>query len=277
MRIKNNDPSAVRIRDNQRRSRNRRADLFQDLQQRVREYELRGIAATMEMQQAARKVLQENAMLRELLAQHSITKDVIDSHLQSFAASRTQNVHGATTASEVGTPGDEQQFLGAAFSATAPAVASTYARLIDPSCLGKQSIAPHHPSVNYIQNSAAQHEVPTDDAADFLLSLMRSPSTMNEPNGHAQETDGSNDGGFTTDTSGHSLCPNDDDCFCAPTTPYEQGHASPAATEMSCETAASILADLWGHTDTYSIRTSLGCVEAAECIVKTFSVLQMME
>ncbi|PVH68963.1 hypothetical protein DL98DRAFT_541998 [Cadophora sp. DSE1049] len=272
---KTNDPSAARIRDNQRRSRSRRAGLIQELQHRVREYELKGIAATMEMQHAARKVLHENAMLRNLLAQHNIPQDVIDSHLQSFGESRAQDVAGTATASEVASPEDEH-LVGATFSPLAPTAAFIYAHHIDPSHLEKQRTAPHYASGSYSQNSAGQHESPTEHDADFLLSLMRSSSPMAEPNRHAQESDESNDEACTPDTPDHAICPNDDDCFCAPTISHEQDHASPA-TEMSCETAASILTDLRGRTDTYSIRISLGCSDTAECMVKTSTVLQMME
>ncbi|KAH7364051.1 hypothetical protein BKA65DRAFT_532702 [Rhexocercosporidium sp. MPI-PUGE-AT-0058] len=260
---KTNDPSAARIRDNQRRSRSRRAGLIQELQHRVREYELKGIAATMEMQHAARKVLHENTMLRNLLAQHNIPQDVIDSHLQSFGGN------------EVASPEDEH-LVGSTFSPLAPTAAFINAHHIDPSHVEKQRTAPHYASGSYCQNSAGQHGSPTEHDADFLLSLIRSSSPMAEPNRHAQESDESNDEACTSDTPDHAICPNDDDCFCAPTISHEQGHASPA-TEMSCETAASILTDLRGPTDIYSIRISLGCSDTAECMVKTSTVLQMME
>ena len=240
----------------------------------MREYELKGISATIEMQHAARKVLHENAMLRNLLAQHNIPRDVIDSHLQSFGESRAQDVAATATAREVASP-EDGHLVGAIFSPPAPTAAFIHAHHIDPSHLERQRTAPHYASGNYSQNSDGQYENPTEHDADFLLSLMRS-SPLAGPSRHAQESDESNGEAFTPDTSDHAICPNDDDCFCAPTIFHEQDHGSPA-TEMSCETAASILTDLRGPTDTYSIRILLGCSDTAECMVNTSTVLQMME
>ncbi|KAG9203464.1 hypothetical protein G6514_002831 [Epicoccum nigrum] len=73
---------AIRIRDNQRRSRARRKDLIKDLQMRVQEYEQKGVAATQDMQRAARKVVQENERLRALLARHGVLRDEVDSFLR---------------------------------------------------------------------------------------------------------------------------------------------------------------------------------------------------
>ncbi|KAF1361192.1 hypothetical protein EJ07DRAFT_40436, partial [Lizonia empirigonia] len=73
---------AIRIRDNQRRSRARRKDLIKDLQTRVQEFELKGVNATKDMQRAARKVAQENERLRTLLARHGVLRDEVDSFLR---------------------------------------------------------------------------------------------------------------------------------------------------------------------------------------------------
>ncbi|KAF2687102.1 hypothetical protein K458DRAFT_185816 [Lentithecium fluviatile CBS 122367] len=76
-------PASTRIRDNQRRSRAQRKEFLENLQQRVQEYERRGIAATVEVQQAAQAVARENAALRRLLARHGILREEIDRELQS--------------------------------------------------------------------------------------------------------------------------------------------------------------------------------------------------
>ncbi|EAT83278.2 hypothetical protein SNOG_09086 [Parastagonospora nodorum SN15] len=75
--------SALRIRENQRRSRNRRKELIDELQGRIQKYEREGVAATQEMQRAARKVAEENARLRSLLAHHGILQDEVDAFLRS--------------------------------------------------------------------------------------------------------------------------------------------------------------------------------------------------
>lgn len=75
--------SATRIRDNQRRSRAKRKEFLDSLQQRVQEYERRGMTATIEVQQAAKVVARENAALRRLLARHGVSRDEIDREIQA--------------------------------------------------------------------------------------------------------------------------------------------------------------------------------------------------
>jgi hypothetical protein len=72
-----------RIRDNQRRSRARRKEYQQELEARLRNYELQGIGASREIQEAARKVTDENNKLRSLLIQYGIDDDTIMAYLQS--------------------------------------------------------------------------------------------------------------------------------------------------------------------------------------------------
>lgn len=59
--------SRCRIRDNQRRSRARRKEYLQELETRYRQCEQTGVEASAEIQAAARKVVDENRRLRELL------------------------------------------------------------------------------------------------------------------------------------------------------------------------------------------------------------------
>ena len=77
--------TAARVRDNQRRARQRHKAYVEDLQRRVHEYEQRGIQATLHMQQAARTVATENSRLRLLLRRHGVTDDEVDHFLQSFS------------------------------------------------------------------------------------------------------------------------------------------------------------------------------------------------
>ncbi|KAK9776669.1 hypothetical protein AB5N19_11219 [Seiridium cardinale] len=76
----------TRIRDNQRRSRARRKEYVQELEQRLRVYEQQGVEASTEIQQAARRVVEENKKLRALLNEHGIGDSSIDSFLQSPGA-----------------------------------------------------------------------------------------------------------------------------------------------------------------------------------------------
>ncbi|QUC22581.1 uncharacterized protein UV8b_06822 [Ustilaginoidea virens] len=72
----------ARIRDNQRRSRARRREYLQELEQRLRVCELQGVEASAEVQMAARRVANENRQLRELLNRCGVSEEVIAHFLQ---------------------------------------------------------------------------------------------------------------------------------------------------------------------------------------------------
>jgi hypothetical protein len=74
--------SSQRIRDNQRRSRARRKEYVQDLEKRLRQFEVMGVQATREVQDAGRRVVEENAHLRSLLKLHGVS----DLHIQDYLA-----------------------------------------------------------------------------------------------------------------------------------------------------------------------------------------------
>ncbi|KAK1981890.1 hypothetical protein LZ30DRAFT_591735 [Colletotrichum cereale] len=76
--------NAIRIRDNQRRSRARHKEFVGELQRKVQEYEKRGIEASLQMQKAARDVAIENSRLRALLASRGVSSDQVDAYLRSF-------------------------------------------------------------------------------------------------------------------------------------------------------------------------------------------------
>ncbi|KAM0255466.1 hypothetical protein ACHAQJ_005766 [Trichoderma viride] len=76
--------AAIRIRENQRRSRARRKEYVEGMQRKLQEFESKGVSATLEMQQAARDVAIENSRLKLLLAHNGITVDAVESFLQSF-------------------------------------------------------------------------------------------------------------------------------------------------------------------------------------------------
>lgn len=67
-----------RARDNQRTSRARRKELLNDLRRRLDQYERRDVQATLDMQQAARRVAWENARLRVLLEQKGVPEAEVE-------------------------------------------------------------------------------------------------------------------------------------------------------------------------------------------------------
>ncbi|KAF2999987.1 hypothetical protein E8E15_000417 [Penicillium rubens] len=81
--MKKGDASSAKIRENQRRSRTRRKEYTQQLEQQLRSFEKLGVAATQEVQKAGRKVAAENVSLRSLLMIHGVTKIQIEEYLES--------------------------------------------------------------------------------------------------------------------------------------------------------------------------------------------------
>ncbi|KAK6362640.1 hypothetical protein TWF730_000095 [Orbilia blumenaviensis] len=80
-------PAKARIRDNQRRSRANKKEYVASLEQKIAEYNARGIQATIEMQAAARAVALENERLRMLLGEVGVTPERVNSYLDSFSLS----------------------------------------------------------------------------------------------------------------------------------------------------------------------------------------------
>ncbi|KAE8390144.1 hypothetical protein BDV23DRAFT_183837 [Aspergillus alliaceus] len=77
--------TSQRIRDNQRRSRARRKEYIQNLEQRLHRFEVLGVQATQQVQAAGRKVVMENTHLRSLLKLHGVT----DQDIQEYLAARS--------------------------------------------------------------------------------------------------------------------------------------------------------------------------------------------
>ncbi|KAG0634016.1 hypothetical protein HOY80DRAFT_988538 [Tuber brumale] len=78
----NDDPRLSRIRENQRRSRARKREYMEDLERRWQKCKEMGVQANVELQQAARKVIEENALLREILAEAGIAQEEVERRLQ---------------------------------------------------------------------------------------------------------------------------------------------------------------------------------------------------
>ncbi|KAF4984137.1 hypothetical protein FZEAL_604 [Fusarium zealandicum] len=105
------NPSAIRIRDNQRRSRARHKEYVEGLQRKLQDYERRGVEATLEMQQAARNVAVENSRLKILLGYHGVSNEDVDKFLQSFPDQPATDAAKATISQSVA---DQPPVLAAA-------------------------------------------------------------------------------------------------------------------------------------------------------------------
>ncbi|KAH0606586.1 uncharacterized protein H6S33_003420 [Morchella sextelata] len=83
------DPRLQRIRENQRRSRARRREYLEDLEARWKRCQELGVQADVELQRAARKVIEENNMLREILAELGVGREEVERRLRGFRAGST--------------------------------------------------------------------------------------------------------------------------------------------------------------------------------------------
>lgn len=90
----------TRIRDNQRRSRARRKEYLQEIEQRLRAYEQQGVEASAEIQQAARRVVDENRKLRTLLNDNDVDDATIEAYLQASRPGFPSTIHGSASTEE---------------------------------------------------------------------------------------------------------------------------------------------------------------------------------
>lgn len=270
--VQNSDtPSALRIRENQRRSRNRRKELIEDLQGRLNEYERKGVEATQDMQRAARKVALENTRLQNLLTRHGVSREEVEAYLQSFDETEAPRDTSADTAmipahyyNEVTVYTQSPVPHAVHFQNNYPSAGPGTINIIN-------NIGSIRPSESRNTNCTiiAPQPKPLEPIA-IPPTRMAEPLPQQPTNNHheAQST-------CTPDEPG---CPTTSECFCPPTaTPKVRSLGT--GLEISCETAATIIVEMRGdgNVDIESIRASLGCKGREECSVKNSKVLQIMD
>ncbi|KAJ4989906.1 hypothetical protein SVAN01_04553 [Stagonosporopsis vannaccii] len=314
---------AIRIRDNQRRSRARRKDLIKDLQARVQEYELNGVTATQEMQRAARRVAQENERLRILLARQGVLKDEVDAFLRTYettesfsepkvglssmtytsAATPYLNTTGPRSLHTTSPSPAYQQEYGhgpplaqgsrqplkiqrqsshqtdqrgncgpkttcgptTRTPTTAQAEAAIMSRTVE-ACRQAESYYAS-PSETDSSPPRPQEDRPAFAYADTTPSMTQRqdccPSSEPQPEVAMEDPD----------------CPSTADCFCPPTAaipPPKRGQRV-GSDEISCETAASIIAQMRGDGDDAAARVSIGCGPGQSCTIKNSFLMQILD
>ncbi|KAH6611992.1 hypothetical protein C7974DRAFT_89028 [Boeremia exigua] len=319
----------MRIRDNQRRSRARRKDLIKDLQTRVQEFELKGVAATQDMQRAARKVAQENERLRTLLARHGILKEEIESFLLSCETtgrpieSEPQVMGARSSGAQYLYPNNPGPRL-IHTNSLSPACPQEYSPHASPVQLSRrtaqiarqeseQSIRPSGPMTRCgtatqcgsYTNISTRAEVEATimsrpvEACRQAESYYASPSetdsspppsrpqeNRSEPT-YAEHAPSITQSQACCPPPGPPLevgmddagCPSTADCFCPPmisvslpTHKVNQGN-----DEISCETAATIIAQMRGDGDDAAARASIGCGPGQVCSIKNSFLMQIMD
>lgn len=74
-------------------------------------------------------------------------------------------------------------------------------------------------------------------------------------------------------------CPSTADCFCPPTTtaPSTISRSTIGTDEISCETAATIIAQMRGDGDEAAARASIGCLPQQVCSIKNAFLMQVLD
>ncbi|GKT84477.1 hypothetical protein Ct61P_02327 [Colletotrichum tofieldiae] len=266
--------NAIRIRDNQRRSRARHKEFVDELQRKVQEYEKRGIEASLQMQKAARDVAIENSRLRALLASRGVSNDQVDAYLRSFEDdSKGSSAIPITTtlAPILNTPivleplptqlPPLQEHFSKTFPPEAENDAAAKKRKFGDTLLPPVLTLTPTPDVQ--QNSALDRLAVLADA-----SLNRSST---QP---AQSSS-------TSSESSRSPHPYDraSQTPPRPTEPQQQHLPTVSPHEMSCNAAARIIADMQGgNGDERKTKIALGCgTQDDECFVKNTSIFRVLD
>ena len=233
-------------RENQRRSRARQRELLDDLQNRVRDYERRDAQATLEMQRVARVVASENAALRGLLAAKGVAAEEVESHLEAV---RHEDKTTTRTAVSSFTP------------------VSTPSSAASPVAIPSRPVAFVHPQPQSRPQSQFQGCGPIRESSNTPISVY--PNVYSPP----------------TPTTAKS-CTEESGCCPRPQPPpqqqpqpqYQPPMQEPRSPDkIHCMEAATILAQIRGHSDISNARASLGCASNDNCMVRNTDLLNLMD
>jgi hypothetical protein len=246
---------AIRIRENQRRARARRKELIGDLKSRVRDYELQGVAATAEIQEAGRKALLENKRLRALLAKKGVPTAEVEAFLNGHDYETSVNAPFPTpkpvdvigTQSEGAPPVDLrlQAAMHASDAVSQPVSAAPSSATL--MCTRLEN-AKHVGKNSQYTRSSNDNELcrPGEQLEKYLERRIPSPNFL-EPVS---------------------------DCYCPELEPVPDQVQSP---ETECSIAANILAGFRGHGDVERARAELGCPDSTQCSITNTALLHALD
>lgn len=215
---------------------------MEDLQRKVRDYEVRGVQATLDMQRAARTVALENSRLRALLSSKGVSEVELEKYLVSpgegfRAQQREPNDHhrgskGRPTAAD--TIGNSAPSSPASSSGTATDTSAVMGlkRLVN-------NDGPHPFGPLELR--------PAQLTTKALTINLQAQSRKREPN-----------------TSPYTSLP-----------PLHPLSLSPH--EMPRTAAAEIIAGARGHGDEWLARSALGCADAPNCVPTGAQVPRVLE
>lgn len=252
--------AALRNRENQRRSRARRKDYIQELEQRLRQYENAGVKATAEVQAAARKVAEENISLRSLLGIYGVDSQRVDDFLRTGDASPEGGEHwreqGKEAAAQHDSPSEKARLstLNGGQSAL---------RLLAGVDHDKGTEVVRDPAPTNLPD-VDSNQMAQGGAPRIRTTLGSVDLTATQPTSRASPAG---------DTGGSSAP------FAAPLsiTKDPDLHYSANKDEISCVAAAEIIASMRGHDNPEEVWPELGCSTSRACMVKNMAIFQIMD
>jgi len=278
------DPHAqaqARNRENQRRSRARRKDYVAGLESRIRRFEREGVQATAEVQAAARRVKEENALLRGLLA------------LAGVSTRRVEEYLNETRSSEAG---------------PSPPTLSRRPTQVEARPVPTTPLLPKPPMADGPRGKLERVNAVTGDATPLVARQkplvptpeqpqLGSPPTSAGPQAEipmsptatAPPTQAKRSGPSIASLCNDNIAPPPPASSSWPTPESQNASLSTSAPsrsrpttpdlrdETSCEVAARIIAGMRGGDDVDGVCSELGCGSKQICTVKNIKVLEVMD
>lgn len=245
----------ARIRDNQRRSRARRKEYLQELEGKYRNCELLGVEASSEIQAAARRVAEENKLLRLLLLQRGVPESEIDDYLgRSF--DQPQPASGLTA-------------LDSMLSARKPCSGDRHGcspnlSASSSSSIPSKPISMSPPVATNLSAHSQQSPMVWSDAslATFAQSYPNTDVTFNVED-------------FSR--TGYELAPAASDLWPEPTGYEFSKEINTDANMSSCTVATSIIRNMGAGVSSEQVKVELGCTSDMDCKVDDSTLLRVMD
>jgi hypothetical protein len=235
------------------------------------------------MQRAARAVALENERLRVLLAHHGVSQDEINAYLSSSesisrtpdsCSSRQSNAGGSAPKTHKNrqrvTVRPNSKALGEAAVDSSALLSRTAGFLTSPvPCLAGPFAARPKPS---------EPDSPSTPPASSVNSNFAIGDAYGEVEQEACQCPKSRDRDSACNSMPDLGEPQD---MLPPIYDHRWAPRSPSpilnSTEMSCEAAAHILAELQGHRDPEQARDDLGCTGTSDCLVRNTELFRLMD
>ncbi|KAJ5100158.1 hypothetical protein N7532_007159 [Penicillium argentinense] len=233
--------SSVRIRDNQRRSRARRKEYIQDLEQRLQKFQTKGIHATREVQEAGRKVAVENSLLRSLLILHGVS----DQRVQEYLRAHTADMSLPTSRSEA-------VLVARSHSGQSPRLNTVDSGVPSPSNYARNDPSPERTATEPTSSTSSSSQVTYQQVAISDSQISDGDSELSVP--------------FDSPAPDTSTLP--------PPSRHQDSRQSGQCTP--CETAAGIISSTRSYPDMQDVRSELGCQSSASCMVKNMDIFQLL-